>query len=235
MRLLLFGILSLCVLTLVSGCTTTEPVWRTKALASLQQLEKGGVAATARPDALRSVQDTVASAERMLRQGGDEEAVDLQFQLACQKILLLQVELDEYSRLMLEQARKKAEAERLRLQEEERARLAALRAAEEERRRSAEAAVSRTPANVDAGSQPQREKPLLPSSYNVRRGESLPQIASRPEIYGEAALWPLIYRANRDQVRDPYQLWPGQILKIPRSYSREEAAEARRQAYRRTP
>ena len=54
----------------------------------------------------------------------------------------------------------------------------------------------------------------------------MPQIAARPEIYNEAGLWPLIYRANRDQVRDPYQLWPGQVLKIPRSYSREEAVEA---------
>jgi nucleoid-associated protein YgaU len=64
--------------------------------------------------------------------------------------------------------------------------------------------------------------------YTVRRGETLPQIAARSEIYNDASLWPLIYRANRDQIRNPTQLWPGQVLKIPRHFSRDEAIEAKR-------
>jgi nucleoid-associated protein YgaU len=47
-------------------------------------------------------------------------------------------------------------------------------------------------------------------------------------IYGDPLLWPLIYRANRDQIRDPRRLWPGQILRIPRTAGKEEMAEARR-------
>lgn len=76
----------------------------------------------------------------------------------------------------------------------------------------------------------QEKKPVL--THSVRRGESLPQIAARPEIYGDSRLWPLIYRSNRDQIADPRRLWPGQLLKIPRAFSPEEAAEARRYAAR---
>jgi nucleoid-associated protein YgaU len=64
--------------------------------------------------------------------------------------------------------------------------------------------------------------------HTVRRGETLPQIAARSEIYNDASLWPIIYRANRDQIRDPKQLWPGQVLKIPRNFSRDDAKEAKR-------
>jgi nucleoid-associated protein YgaU len=59
-------------------------------------------------------------------------------------------------------------------------------------------------------------------------GETLPLIAAQPEVYGDATLWPLLYRANRDQIRDPRHLWPGQVLRIPRTFSREDLTEARR-------
>ena len=105
--------------------------------------------------------------------------------------------------------REAAEAE-LRLREQE------LRAAA----RDAEAA-----ARIEAPKEAPQPQAI---SYTVRRGETLPQIAARTEIYNDSSLWPLIYRANRDQIRDPKQLWPGQILKIPRHFSRDEALEAKR-------
>jgi nucleoid-associated protein YgaU len=67
----------------------------------------------------------------------------------------------------------------------------------------------------------------------VTRGESLPFIASQPQVYGDRTLWPLIYRANRDQIRDPRHIWPGQVLRIPRNMGREDVAEARRYAQER--
>lgn len=73
----------------------------------------------------------------------------------------------------------------------------------------------------------QKEKPQL-TFYTVRRGESLPQIAARVEVYADSQLWPLLYRANRDQVSDPRRIWPGQPLRIPRNVTAEELAEARR-------
>jgi nucleoid-associated protein YgaU len=72
-----------------------------------------------------------------------------------------------------------------------------------------------------------REK-SLPVYHTVMRGETLPQIAGEPEAYNDQTLWPLLYRANRDQIRDPGHIRPGQVLRIPRNVSREEIAEARR-------
>ena len=56
----------------------------------------------------------------------------------------------------------------------------------------------------------------LPTQWRVHRGESLWRIASYPEIYGSGARWPVIYRANRDQIRDPNLIFPNQVFIIPR-------------------
>lgn len=65
------------------------------------------------------------------------------------------------------------------------------------------------------------------SSYTVTEGENLFAIASRKKVYGDALLWPLIYKANRDQIKDPQQIYPGQRLTIPRGVSEEEREQAR--------
>ena len=56
----------------------------------------------------------------------------------------------------------------------------------------------------------------LPTQWRVFRGESLWRIASYPEVYGSGARWPRIYRANRDQIRDPNLIFPNQVFVIPR-------------------
>lgn len=50
-------------------------------------------------------------------------------------------------------------------------------------------------------------------SYVVVSGDSLSKIAKR--YYGDAQQWRRIYDANRDQVKDPDLIHPGQRLKIP--------------------
>ena len=65
------------------------------------------------------------------------------------------------------------------------------------------------------------------SNYRVRRGENLFAIAARRKVYGDALLWPLIYKANRDQIKDPQQIYPGQVLSIPRDVTDEEKEAAR--------
>ncbi|NIQ96732.1 MAG: LysM peptidoglycan-binding domain-containing protein [Desulfuromonadales bacterium] len=74
--------------------------------------------------------------------------------------------------------------------------------------------------------------PPLPREYVVRDGETLWSIAARRIIYRDALLWPLIYRANRDQIKDPRQIFPQQVLTIPRNVSDEEREEAREKARR---
>jgi len=58
----------------------------------------------------------------------------------------------------------------------------------------------------------------LPNTWRVYRGESLWRIASYPEVYGNGTEWPLIYRANRDQIKDPDLIYPDQVFSIPRDY-----------------
>ena len=69
-----------------------------------------------------------------------------------------------------------------------------------------------------------------PTIYVVKKGDTLPSIASKHEIYNDSYMWPLIYKANRDQIKDPKALYPGQDLKIPREMSIEEVIEARRES-----
>jgi nucleoid-associated protein YgaU len=50
-------------------------------------------------------------------------------------------------------------------------------------------------------------------SYTVVAGDSLSKIAKRE--YGDANAWTRIYEANRDIIKDPDLIHPGQTLKIP--------------------
>jgi nucleoid-associated protein YgaU len=50
-------------------------------------------------------------------------------------------------------------------------------------------------------------------TYTVVAGDSLSKIAKRE--YGDAGAWRRIYDANRDIVKDPDLIHPGQRLRIP--------------------
>lgn len=73
-------------------------------------------------------------------------------------------------------------------------------------------------------------KPELVSQVEVRAGETLSNIAARKEVYGDPLLWPLVYKANRDQIKDPRTIFPGQTLTIPRDKSDQEKEIAREEA-----
>ena len=66
-----------------------------------------------------------------------------------------------------------------------------------------------TPAAAAPPAQPAATK------YTVRSGDSLSAIAKRE--YGDASAWRRIYEANRDQIKDPDLIHPGQELNIPRA------------------
>ncbi|MEW6776638.1 MAG: DUF4398 domain-containing protein, partial [Bdellovibrionota bacterium] len=57
--------------------------------------------------------------------------------------------------------------------------------------------------------------------YQVRRYDTLAKIASRRDVYGEADLWPIIYEANKDAIRDPDRL-PRTEIQIPVNPSETE-------------
>ncbi len=58
----------------------------------------------------------------------------------------------------------------------------------------------------------------LPTSYSVVRGDCLWNISGQEQIYADPLKWPRIYRANRDQIKDPDLIYPDQVLDIPRSW-----------------
>lgn len=54
---------------------------------------------------------------------------------------------------------------------------------------------------------------IEPRIYTVVAGDSLSKIAKRE--YGKASLWTRIFEANKDQIKNPDLIHPGQKLKIP--------------------
>jgi nucleoid-associated protein YgaU len=51
------------------------------------------------------------------------------------------------------------------------------------------------------------------STYVVVKGDSLSRIAQR--AYGDGSKWRKIYEANKDLIKDPDLIYPGQSLRIP--------------------
>jgi nucleoid-associated protein YgaU len=50
--------------------------------------------------------------------------------------------------------------------------------------------------------------------YVVQKGDTLWAIAYQHGIYGNSFEWPLIFKADRDQIQDPDEIVPGQVLLI---------------------
>jgi nucleoid-associated protein YgaU len=76
--------------------------------------------------------------------------------------------------------------------------------------------------NVQSGSSSTASPPAVPTgttgtssgaTYVVVKGDSLSKIAKQE--YGDAAKWRRIYEANKDIIKDPDLIYPGQTLKIP--------------------
>jgi nucleoid-associated protein YgaU len=55
--------------------------------------------------------------------------------------------------------------------------------------------------------------PAAPRTYTVVAGDSLSKIAKK--LYGDGNKWKRIFEANRDTVKDPDLIHPGQVLRIP--------------------
>lgn len=64
------------------------------------------------------------------------------------------------------------------------------------------------------------------TSYTVVRGDSLWAISSYRVIYGNPYQWPLIYKANADQIKDADLIYPGQVFSIPRDMSASQIEAA---------
>ncbi len=61
------------------------------------------------------------------------------------------------------------------------------------------------------------------ASVIIRRGDSLWRISRR--IYGRGTRYSTIYLANKEKVKNPNRIWPGQVMMIPEKTSEGEAAD----------
>ncbi len=59
----------------------------------------------------------------------------------------------------------------------------------------------------------------------VQPGYSLWRIARR--VYGRGPRYTVIYAANRDQIRDPHRIYPGQLFAVPESGTSAESSRSR--------
>lgn len=57
----------------------------------------------------------------------------------------------------------------------------------------------------------------------IRKGDTLWNISRR--VYGRGMRYTTIYQANKDQIRDPNRIWPGQTFSLPASSNEGEAAD----------
>ena len=91
---------------------------------------------------------------------------------------------------------------------------------------------------VEKKAEPQKSEPVstesvkaepvvsLPMLHKVKKGECLWKISSYKEIYNDPFMWPLIYKANKDKIKDPDLIFPGQMFSINRMFTTSEKNSA---------
>jgi len=60
---------------------------------------------------------------------------------------------------------------------------------------------------------------LADDSYEVTHGDNLWNISAKDSIYANPYQWPMIYKANRDKIKDADLIYPGQVFDIDRNGS----------------
>lgn len=219
---------------LLCGCASGTPLLRDESLLLVQRVRSSAIPEMF-PTQYNDLLHTHGKGEAF-REKGNSAAADEYFGFAITKAKLLESDFAEEIKSREEAAlrdaelRARAEAEQKLKLERERAEAeaAAARAAAEAKAAARKAEAEQAEARRRTERARFEKEHSLPSRHTVKRGETLPQIAALAEVYGDASLWPLLYRANRDQIRDPRVLWPGQQLKIPRNLDKNDINEARR-------
>jgi LysM repeat protein len=70
-----------------------------------------------------------------------------------------------------------------------------------------EEAVAKEPAKKDVA---------LRTQYIVKKGDCLWWTAKYKDVYNDSLMWSIIYEANKDKIKNPDLIYPGQKLNIPR-------------------
>jgi nucleoid-associated protein YgaU len=75
---------------------------------------------------------------------------------------------------------------------------------------------------------PEPKKEL--EKYIVVKGDTLWDISAMKKIYKDNFDWPLLFKANRDQITDPDLIYPKQELLIRRDWTQEDTDKAKKDA-----
>ena len=67
-------------------------------------------------------------------------------------------------------------------------------------------------------------------NYEVSRGDNLWDISGKPSVYADPYQWPLIFKANSDQIKDADLIYPGQVLTVDTAPSSSDVSAAVRHA-----
>jgi nucleoid-associated protein YgaU len=110
------------------------------------------------------------------------------------------------------------------------------------KRQQQEPVATPTPAQLESSFQNQQLTPTpvppLPTpvptpkrnSYIVRKGDTLWAIAGDASVQGDNFRWPLLFKANRDQIIDPDLIEPAQDLTWKENYNTDEIGDAVKKA-----
>jgi nucleoid-associated protein YgaU len=79
-----------------------------------------------------------------------------------------------------------------------------------------------TDSSASASSSASRGAAGSVSSYSVVRGDNLWNISGKDEVYADPYQWPLIYKTNRDKIKDADLIYPGQVFDIDQNASASE-------------
>ena len=171
------------------------------------------------PDEYQAASGALRDAENLIRFGNYNLARKVLPQAATQGYRATFKAREE--RVKLEVEKKKLEEKLKQEEEEKKIRLAKIEA---EKRKAAHIYESR-----EKRKDTKRKPPLL-THFEVRKKQSLWAISALREVYNDPLLWPAIYKANRDQIKDPRQVFPGQVLTIPRQLSEDTEQTTRQEA-----
>lgn len=66
-----------------------------------------------------------------------------------------------------------------------------------------------------------KKKPEM-KEHVVQFGDCLWKICQEAQVYNNPLIWPIVYKANRSQIRDPDLIYPGQRFIIPRELAEDQ-------------
>jgi len=73
--------------------------------------------------------------------------------------------------------------------------------------------------------------PSLCTEYVVKKGDCLWWIAKYKDVYNDPFMWQIIYDNNKDKIKNPNRIYPGQKLLIPKKgYKLDEIKMIRKKA-----